>query len=184
MYNLTQCKDPWWTQKPKHVGSRIKYLLVRRFSINVHICTYMRHNFTSKQTKKSNRINYKLDCNWANIVYLLSCKVCGLQCVGSMVTPFHLQFNNHNSRIITHAKSSKNYRDMDDLIYKHFLFKQTPRHQVNNEWELRDKEGQWAYELGTLAPDGLMLVTFLFSKSQGVCEPLIFILFCALLYSL
>ena len=129
----------------------------------------------SKRTNKSYSINYKLDCNSDNVVYLISCKVCGLQYVGSTVTPFRFRFNNHKSRINTHVKSSRNYKEMDDLIYKHFC--SNGHHgvsnvevmlidRVTNEEKLREKEGQWAYRLKTLAPDGLNANDFFYSQNQ------------------
>ena len=45
--------------------------------------------------------------------------------------------------------------------------------RVVNEEELREKEGQWAYRLKTMTPDGLNANDFfLFSKPQGARAPL------------
>ena len=41
---------------------------------------------------KSYTINYELDRNSSNVVYLLSCKVCHVQYVGSATTKFRLSF--------------------------------------------------------------------------------------------
>ena len=51
--------------------------------------------FFSHGTGTSYTINRSLDCNSRNIVYLISCKVCGFQYVGSTTTKFRLSFNNH-----------------------------------------------------------------------------------------
>ena len=39
----------------------------------------------------------KLNCNSTNVVYLLSCKTCSAQYVGSCTTKFRLRFNNYKS---------------------------------------------------------------------------------------
>ena len=82
--------------------------------------------------------------------------------MGSTITSFRLRFNNHKGRINFHSKASDG--DEDDLIYKHFCSE--GHHGVSDievmlidrvfgEERLRDKEGQWAYRLRTVAPDGL-----------------------------
>ena len=126
-----------------------------------------------------------LDCNSENVVYLLSCRVCNLQYVGSTVTSFRLRFNNHKSRIATHSKASRAYKDMDDPLYKHFCsaghqgvkdVEVTLIDRVNgNECDLREKEGQWAYRLKTLTPDGLNTndslysLAFVLARANTVC---------------
>ena len=62
------------------------------------VCNYVTPNrsFTSYTTKRSYNINHQLDCNSNNVVYLIiTCKLCGLQYVGSTSTKFRLRFNNH-----------------------------------------------------------------------------------------
>ena len=120
--------------------------------------------FRSKTTGQSYSINYNLNCNSSNVIYLLSCKKCGLQYVGSTKTKFRLRFNNHKSRLRSHNMLSINEKDNDDIIYKHFW---SPGHsgiddvnvqiidKVSNEKELRDKEGQWAYKINSISPNGL-----------------------------
>ena len=64
---------------------------------------------------------------------------------------------------------------MVDLIYKQFC--SNGHHgirdvevmlidRVNDERELRDEEGQWAYRLGTLAPDGLNVNDIFYSQNR------------------
>ena len=50
-------------------------------------------SFSSHARNNSYPINYHLDCNSRNVVYLISCKVCGVQYVGSTTTKFRLTFN-------------------------------------------------------------------------------------------
>ena len=59
-----------------------------------------------------------LNCNSTKVVYLPSCKVCGVQYVGSTTTRFPLRFNNHKSCIRAHARLSYiGDKSRDDLIY-------------------------------------------------------------------
>ena len=48
----------------------------------------------SKTNGKEFRINYNLNCNTENVVYLITCRVCGIQYVGSTTTTFRSRFNN------------------------------------------------------------------------------------------
>ena len=132
--------------------------------------------FESSDTKKAYSINYELNCNSSNVVYLLSCKVCGIQYVGSTSTKFRLRFNNHKSRIRAHTRLSANEKLRDDLIYRHF---NGPGHnglddisvqlidQVACGKDLVDKEGQWAYRLKCLKPLGLNESDFFFSQNRS-----------------
>ena len=51
--------------------------------------------FESFQTKQKYKINHYLNCNDKCLIYLLSCKVCGLQYVGFTTDKFHLHWNNY-----------------------------------------------------------------------------------------
>ena len=135
-----------------------------------HVCKHLKigESFTSKLTGKRHSINFELNCNSTNVVYLLSCKVCGVQYVGSTSTRFRLRFNNHKSRIRAHAR--------DDLIYQHF---NGETHngiedldiqlidQVNDERDLLDREGQRAYRLKCVKPHGLNESDFFFSQNKS-----------------
>ena len=87
------------------------------------VCKYLEpgERFTSYRTGKSYTINYELDCNSSNVVYLLSCKVCHAQYVGSTTTKFRLRFNNHKARFRAHSRLSFEGRNKDDLLYRHFF---------------------------------------------------------------
>ena len=86
------------------------------------VCNYVvpSSSFTRHTYKRSYSINYQLDCNSNNFVYLIICKVCGLQYVGSTSTKFRLRFNNHKSRQRAHSRASNIDREIDDFVYKHF----------------------------------------------------------------
>ena len=57
------------------------------------VCKYLEpdERFTSYRTGKSYTINYELDCNSSNVVYLMSGKVCRAQYVGSTTTKLRLR---------------------------------------------------------------------------------------------
>ena len=113
---------------------------------------------------------YELDCNSSNVAYLLSCKVCHAQYVGSTTKKFWLRFNNHKARFRAHSRLSFEAKNKDDLLYRHFS---GPRHHgledvsiqlidrvSGEESALRDKEGQWAYRLNCIQPQGLNIHAF------------------------
>ena len=142
------------------------------------VCNYLivGDSFSSHVTSTSYTINHSLDCNSRNVVYLISCKVCGFQYVGSTTTKFRLRFNNHKSRLRAHSKMSAANKESDDLVYRHFY---GPGHhglqdvsiqlidKVNAREDLLAKEGQWAYRLRSLQPDGLNESDFFFSQNKG-----------------
>ena len=129
------------------------------------ICDFLLlgNTFSDSKSSKQFSINYDLDCNSSNVVYLISCKKCNAQYVGSTMTRFRTRFNNHRSRLNSHVKLGMDQKQRDDLLYHHF---NSDGHSgladmslqiidwVKGEKELRDKEGQWIYKLGTLAPGG------------------------------
>ena len=51
-------------------------------------------HFHSYIDSREYRINYSLNCDSSDVVYLLECMVCGVQCIGSTCTPFWIRFNN------------------------------------------------------------------------------------------
>ena len=50
--------------------------------------------FESFQAKKQYKINHNLNCNGKCLIYLLSCKICGLQYVGSTTDASQYRWNN------------------------------------------------------------------------------------------
>ena len=130
------------------------------------ICNFLRvgRTFRSKTNGKEFSINYNLNCNSKNVVYIITCKICGIQYVGSTTSTFRFRFNNHRNRINAHLKLSSENKRNDDFLYRHF---HSSRHlglkhasiqltdRAMGERELGEKEGHWMYRLGTLRPQGL-----------------------------
>ena len=63
--------------------------------------TYLNVNntdvFQSFTTKERYKINHKFDCDSKFIIYLFSCKACGLQCIGSTFERFCFRWNNYEN---------------------------------------------------------------------------------------
>ena len=74
------------------------------------------NKFTINVTGKTYDIHYNLDCNSSNVSYLVSCKSCVKQYVGSTTTKSRLRFNNHKNRMRRHSRLVPEDRDVDDLI--------------------------------------------------------------------
>ena len=140
------------------------------------VCKYLEPGKRFR-TGKSYTINYELDCNSSNVVYLLSCKVCHAQYVGSTTTKFRLRFNNHKARFKAHSRLSFEGRNKDDLLYRHFsgaghhgledVSIQLIDRVSGKESALRDKEGQWAYRLNCIQPQGLNISDFFYSQNRS-----------------
>ena len=63
------------------------------------VCNVMSNSeyFHSTIDSRQYRINYSLNWDSSNVVYLLECTVCGVPYVGSTCTPFRLRFNNYKA---------------------------------------------------------------------------------------
>ena len=145
------------------------------------VCNYLSlgNKFTSHVTGKTYSVNYNLDCNSKNVIYLLFCKVCGVQYVGSTMTKFRFRFNNHKSRLKRHEKLGEIQKEKDDVINRHFSLEGHRGLQdvgvllidkVSSKTELLQKEGQWAYRLKSLKPLGLNDSDFFYSKNRALRE--------------
>jgi hypothetical protein len=71
---------------------------------NVIICATFKSHFE----RRSFCINHRFDCDSEGIVYLISCKFCGLQYVGNTITPFRSRFNNHKSALNRYGRGQRN----------------------------------------------------------------------------
>ena len=73
--------------------------------------------FESFQTKQKYKINYYLNCNGKCLIYLLSCKVCGLQYVGSTTDKFCLRWNNYKEN---DRKALRGEEHMQPQLFENF----------------------------------------------------------------
>ena len=56
-------------------------------------------HFTSTNTKRTYRIEQRLDCNSSFVIYLGTCKKCRGQYVGKTTTPFKKRHSNHKQEV-------------------------------------------------------------------------------------
>ena len=67
--------------------------------VRCKICKFVKTGsiLERKVEKKSFLINYSFDCDSSGVVYLITCKRCVKQYVGSTITEFRKRFNNYKS---------------------------------------------------------------------------------------
>ena len=117
-----------------------------------------------------------------------------MQYVGSTTKKFRFRFDNHKARFRAHSRLSFEGRNKDDLLYRHFF---GPGHHgledvsiqlidrvSGEESALRDKEGQWAYRLNCIQPQGLNISDFFTARigplGLASCKSArVFIFFCS-----
>ena len=73
--------------------------------------------FESFQTNEQYNINHQLNCIDKCLIYLLSCKVCSLQYVGSTTDKFRLRWNNYKEN---NRKAKRGEEHMQPLVFEHF----------------------------------------------------------------
>ena len=131
---------------------------------NCDVCNYIvcDSTFSDKDSLKTYNIRAgSLNCSSSMVVYLIQCKTCKLQYVGSAITPFRKRFNNYKSHNkLYNSKGSS----PQESFHAHFSL---PDHngkadwavtlidQAENEQSVRRKECFWQYQLNTFNPNGL-----------------------------
>ena len=73
--------------------------------------------FESFQTKRQYKINHNLNCNDEFLIYLLLCKICGLQYVGSTTDPFRYRWNNYKGH---NRKAERGVQNVQADLFEHF----------------------------------------------------------------
>ena len=102
--------------------------------------------FRSHSTNKEYQINFSFDCDSSDVVYLMECRVCGVQYVGSTCTPFRTRFNNYKAEFFRHFTGGAHggfLKDVSVIIID----------RLNGNG--RQRESFWQYKLETFAPQGL-----------------------------
>ena len=119
-------------------------------------------NFTSKITGKTYNIRSQnpINCDSSFVVYLLTCKNCGIQYVGSCTTKFRARFCNYRSCQKLHLAKTVPQQE----LHEHF---DLPGHSGFSDFEftlidqdktlknVRRREVFWQYKLDTFLPKGL-----------------------------
>ena len=75
------------------------------------------HTFESFRIKQKCKINHHLNCNDKCLVYLFSCRVCGLQYAGSATDKFRLRWNNYKEN---NRKALRAEKHMQLERFEHF----------------------------------------------------------------
>ena len=126
------------------------------------MCPFVKEteSFSDRKGKVYNIRSGLMSCNSDYIVYLLNCKACNVQYVGSCTTKFRLRFNNYKSCNSRHNEKTVPQQG----LHNHF---DLPGHGGIESWEfilidrgdslesVRKRERFWQYKLNTFLPEGL-----------------------------
>ena len=109
------------------------------------------------------KIRQTIDCRSKNIIYLVTCKRCRMQGVGST-----LDFQGRVSEYITHMYKEKDtcetvehFRKLEDhslwdfSIMRIVQIENPPRNREKLKQRLREFEGYWQVNLNTIKPFGM-----------------------------
>ena len=117
------------------------------------------NTFKSKNTGRKYDIKATLTCKSKNLVYLISCKRCGLQYIGETENALHIRMNGHRSDIRT--------KKLDKPVAAHFCQSDHSAEDLevrgiekiheNNTDRRKRRESYWMFTLKTLAPQGMNL---------------------------
>ena len=69
--------------------------------------------FSSHTTGKVFKVNFHASCKSSNVIYLITCRRCGLQYVGEMGQPLHMRINGHRYDI-------SHWRTQESPVAEHF----------------------------------------------------------------
>ena len=99
------CSDGNWhtmnIPKYKEIGQSLGYITILIAHIYIYVCGVCQiinetQTFSNKEGDRTYEIRSdSLDCNSGNVVYLVQCKTCNMQYVGSASTKFRLRLNNY-----------------------------------------------------------------------------------------
>ena len=127
------------------------------------VCNYISlgNKVKSKVTGKTYYVNHIFVCVSEAVVYLITCRKCGLQSVGNTVTSFRLRFNNHKSSIVRYGNGQRGI--CGQSLYAHFY---TEQHECLKDLEAKvidvtdvnkpnERESFWIEKLNTDSARGL-----------------------------
>ena len=113
--------------------------------------------FTSHSNSTSHQIRGNITCSTSNVIYLISCRVCGIQYVGETTTTLNRCFYGHRSTV--------NTKKLDTPVGQHFNL---PNHSITDmilqgieslgtrpDTVRPSREKMWMKRLRTIQPHGL-----------------------------
>ena len=103
------------------LGGLIKEGMVKCGKTRCQICNFVEEgeSFTDSLGNRKYVINYEFDCDSNGVVYLIKCKRCGRQYIGSTINTFRIHFNNHKSSLNGYGRGQRNISG--EHLYSHFL---------------------------------------------------------------
>ena len=132
------------------------------------ICNFVEEgkSFTDSLGNRKYVINYEFDCDSNGVVYLIKCKRCGKQYIGSTINTFRTHFNNHKSSLNRYGRGQRNilgkhlyslffgdgHEGFSDLVMK-IIDKMDTRGPMA-------RESFWVHKLNTFLPYRLNLQDF------------------------
>ena len=134
-------------------------------SVRCKTCHYISQGstFVSNVMKKSYNVvspNLSMDCTSDNVVYLITCKKCGIQYVGETSQKLRSRFSNHRNRLkkltnlyLYHHFSSDGH-SVDDMSIMP-IEELTSSDRVSATSQRLEREDYWCRELCTYYPYGL-----------------------------
>ena len=95
--------------------------MVKSSKIRCQICNFVEEgeSFTDSLGNRKYVINYEFDCDSIGVVYLIKCKRCSRQYIGSTINTFMIRFNNHKSSLNRYGRGQRNIPG--EHLYSHFL---------------------------------------------------------------
>jgi len=115
--------------------------------------------FTSYSTNRFYCIKQHLSCKSKNIIYLISCKKCRVQYVGSTRNEFKVRFRNHKSAMLTKKTTCEVAIHFNSAPHKlsdfSFMCIESIHNLENIEQNLLNREAYWCTQLFTYQPFGL-----------------------------
>ena len=128
---------------------------------HVHECS----TFNSNVTHKTHNIvspSLSMNCGTENIIYLITCRKCGIQYVGEMGQSLRKRMNNHRNRLkklscqyLYQHFNSDGHTEDDISIVPIEEVKLTPADKISLRAKRLEREDFWYRELCTIYPYGL-----------------------------
>ena len=119
--------------------------------------------FGSNSTGEEFYIRQNINCNSNNVIYLVTCKKCGMQGVGK-ATEFNKRISNYITQIEKKPEAcctNKHFFQMEEHSSEDFSImgivklENPPRNLKALDLHLREFEGYWQVRLNTLEPYGM-----------------------------
>ena len=102
--NAKTLKDHLVKSKPKTTYQKPGVTICGRKNCEICHKLHQGDTFEKATTGKQYKINFSINCNSRNVVYLLTFKICEKQYVRSTVTKFRSRFKQYKSNINLHRK--------------------------------------------------------------------------------